>query len=242
MKTWKKIALITLGVFAIGAIRVYFIWRERNAPVAETKPKYVERRLTSDDVVTVRHLYIDDLKSAKALEGKTVWMQAGYQIPYYGVAGKHVEVTKRLGLLPNAEKIEIKEFVEQAVPESVDDRVPHGTKQYFAVYTKADDPKHYAMAVGVLKGTDQTFYCDQIFYYDDPHVMYKHWPADVWAAIDKHEPIVGMSELQAMMALGQVVEWSSDSVGNRTIHYTAGDHHWTVVFEKDKATSVKQDS
>jgi hypothetical protein len=38
-----------------------------------------ERKITQDDLVIPRKMYIDDLKSAKELRGKTVWMQAGYQ-------------------------------------------------------------------------------------------------------------------------------------------------------------------
>ena len=36
--------------------------------------------MTQDDLVIPRKMYIDDLKSAKELDGKTVWMQAGYQL------------------------------------------------------------------------------------------------------------------------------------------------------------------
>ena len=39
------------------------------------------------------------------------------------------------------------------------------------------DDKQYAIAIGYIQGTDSTYYCDNVFYYDDPHQMYNFWPA-----------------------------------------------------------------
>ena len=68
MKNLQKIGLLTLLVLLVAGVRGYFIWKERHAPVVNPHP--VEQyQLTSDDVVQRRKLLIDDLKSAKALDG-----------------------------------------------------------------------------------------------------------------------------------------------------------------------------
>jgi len=41
-----------------------------------------------------------------------------------------------------------------------------------------------------------------MFFFEDPHQLYKHWPAETWSAIDQHQAKQGMSELQAAFALG----------------------------------------
>jgi len=237
MKHWKIALVVTLLVLAVAGIRFYLIWRERNAPVV-IKRSYVERNLTDDEVVLVRHLYIDSMESAKVLIGKPVWMQGGYQLPYYPANGKHADYAHRVALLPPAERIDVLGFFYQAAPAKENNLVEHGTKQILAL-VKLKDGKSYALAVGFVQGTtDETWYCDRIFYYDDPHLMYKHWPKDVWTAIDTHTVKPGMNELQTAMSLGQLVQFSSDREGDRTIQYNVEGRQWTVTFEKDKATEI----
>jgi hypothetical protein len=227
-----------LFVLCVAGIRFYLIWRERSAPVV-IKRSYVERNLTDDEVVPVRHLYIDSMESAKVLVGKPVWMQGGYQLPYYPATGKHADYAHRVGLLPPAERLEVEGFFYQAAPAAEDNRVPHGTRQILMLI-KRSDGKSYAFPVGFVQGArDETWYCDTILYYDDPHQMYKHWPADVWAAIDAHTVKPGMNELQTAMSLGQLVQFSSAREGNRTIRYNVEGRQWVVTFENDKATSVQ---
>ena len=128
--------------------------------------------------------------------------------------------------------------VTQKAPANLATRVPLGDKQVFAVFKTPDDPKEYATAIGTIKGTDETYYCDQMFYYDDPHNLYKHWPQDVWQAVDQHQPKPGMNELQVAMALGTIQQSQSSDYGNRTVTYDAGGKKWAVSFVKDKATTV----
>jgi hypothetical protein len=240
MKNWQKIGLLTLVVLLIGGVRIFFLWQDRHAPVAQA-PARVERQLTADDVVQTRKLYIDDLKSAKDLIGKTVWIQSGYELEYYPYAAGRVDFAHKTGVLPSVQALAIKNIVTQKAPATLASHVPLGDKQVLAVFTLPGDAKQYATAIGFLQGSDSTYYCDQIFYYDDPHAMYKHWPADVWQAIDQHQPKAGMSELQTAMALGVIQQSDSSSYGSRTVHYDAGGKKWSVSFMNDKATDVKQE-
>ncbi len=194
--------------------------------------------MTADDVVQPRKLFIDDLKSAHELAGKPVWVAAGYQLDYYPYAARHIDFAHRAGLLPTAEQLQIEDVLTEITPAKLATRIPHGNQQVFVVFRLPKDVREYATAIGYLEDSDSKFYCDDIFYYDDPHQMYKHWPADVWQAIDQHQPKPGMNELQASMALGQVQTSDSSNYGNRTVHYDVAGTDWTVTFDHNHATGI----
>jgi hypothetical protein len=92
-----------------------------------------------------------------------------------------------------------------------------------------------------MQGNEEAYYCDLLFFYDDPHVIYAHWPKDVWAAIDAHQLKAGMSELQARMAIGQNMHPDGDKEGDRTVTYDQDGKHWTVTFVKNQATTIKSE-
>lgn len=240
MKTWQKVGIITLIVLIAFGIRVYFLYRERHEP--GPRPQQVaEQQLSRDDLVIPRKLYIDSLASAKILDGKTVWVQSGYSLDYYPYVRKHVDFDHPQGVLASVQPLQIQVILTEKTPAKVATRVPKGDKQVFAVFKMPNDPDHeYATAIGYFQGTDSTFYCDQIFYYDDPHQMYNFWGPKIWAAIDQHHPVPGMNELQTAMALGVIQQSESSQIGNRTVDYDAGGKKWSVTFRNDKATAIKQ--
>src|SRR3979409_879360 len=94
------------------------------------------------------------------------------------------------------------------------------------------------MAAGQCERGDAFFSANDVFFCDDPHELYKHWPADTWSAIDQHQARQGMSELQASFALGTNMNADPGDFGNRTIEYANAGKPVTVVFEKNKATTV----
>jgi hypothetical protein len=238
MKTWQKIGLVTLLVFVIAGVRVFFIWRERNAPAVTPHPTE-EYKLSQDDVVQPRKLYIDDLKSAKGLDGKTVWMQNGYVLEYFPYTAHRVDLEHKVGLLPSIQPLQIENMVQQKTTATTTDHLPAGKTHVFAIFKKPDDTKEYAVAVAYLNGDDSHFYCDDIFFYDDPHELYKHWPADVWKAVDAHQAKPGMSELQVSMALGNQQQSDSSDMGSRTVHYIVNGSQVSVTFVNNKATDIK---
>lgn len=240
MKTWQKLALIVLPAVLIAAIGILWINHKRNEPVATPQPRYQERKLSADEMVQPRKLFIDDLKSARDLVGKPVWVQAGYEMDDYPYTSHRIDFAHPAGPLPGAQRLDVVDVVTQKIPASLADRIPQGDKQAFVVFTMPGDPKQYAVPVGYYQGTDSTWYCDNFFYYDDPRTMYSFWPANIWQAIDQHKPIVGMNELQTAMAVGVVQQSESSDYGNRTIDYIAGPAKWEVTFENNKATQVQQ--
>jgi hypothetical protein len=239
MKTWQKLAIVVLLPLVILAVGIAIIRHKRSQPGVVPQHQ-AERALSQDEMVQPRKLFIDDMKSARDLVGKPVWVQAGYSLDYFPYAAHRIDFAHRSGVLPGAQRLDVKDVIAQKAPAGVDSRIPHGDKQAFVVFTLPGDGKQYATAVGYLQGSDSTWYCDNVFYYDDPRTMYNFWPAPVWQAIDQHHPIAGMNELQTAMALGVVQQSDSSDYGNRTVDYDAGGAHWAVTFENDKATQVQQ--
>ena len=238
MKTWQKLALIVVPAILIAAIGIWRIHVVRNRP-GVPPPHSQERSLSDEEMVVPRKLYIDDLKSARDLIGKTVWIQAGYELGYYPFTAHHVDFVHTAGVLPSVQPMVIRDIVTQKVPAGAEDRIAHGDRQAFAVFTLPGDDKEYATAIGTIQGSDSTYYCDNIFYYDDPHQMYKFWPAADWQAIDAHTPRQGMSEMEVAMALGVIQRSDSSNYGNRTVTYDAGGKHWSVTFENNKAIEIQ---
>jgi hypothetical protein len=241
MKVWQKVTLATLFVVLIAGVRIYFVWKSRQDP-GVAPPRHGEeaaRPLTKDELVVMRQLFISTFDSAKQLEGTTVWVKAGYTLPYYPFVNGQVQFNKRVGLLPSAEKLAIAKIQKAVVPAKEDNRVPHGTRQYFAIFALPGKPDLYAAPIGFVQGNDETFYCDQLFYYDDPKTIYDHWPQSVWEAVAAHTPKVGMTENQTRMAVGILQQSDSQTEGDRIVTYNTAGKTWTVTFQHGVATQVK---
>ena len=102
--------------------------------------------------------------------------------------------------------------------------------------------KGYAVPIGAEKGDEFKIYSDDIFFIEDPHDLYKHWPAEVWKEVDAHEVQAGMSELQASFAIGMGIPEGSGDYGSRTLHYPNGGKPLVIAFENDKAVEIKPGS
>jgi hypothetical protein len=237
MKGWQVMGLLTLLVLLVAGGRLWYVFHERNEPAVQ-QTQAPERPVTADEVVQPRKMYIATLKDAKDLIGKTVWIQSGYALDYYPYAAGRVEFAHPSGVLPGVQQLTIQTIMTEKAPANLPMRIPIGDKQVFAVFKMPDDAKQYATAIGTIKGTDETYYCDEMFYYDDPHQLYKHWPPDIWQAVDQHKAKPGMNELQVAMALGTVQQSQSSDIGNRTVTYDTAGKKWSVTFANDKATQV----
>ncbi|HEX4154437.1 MAG TPA: hypothetical protein VHY48_02370 [Acidobacteriaceae bacterium] len=202
-----------------------------------------EPTLSADDAVFLRKERPDSLANERKLIGTTIWVSAGGQLDYYKDTGKHVDYNHPVGVLAGAEPLVIKDVFEQVPPKTgrAVARIAAGQRHVLLAFTmpKSDDPKQlYATPVGNYDEGSYNFLTDEIFFYDDPHVLYKHWGPAVWAHIDKHEAVLGMSENQAMMALGQVITPHGDNVGDRSVTYYNDNHPVTIDFEHDKAVKI----
>ncbi|MBV9073668.1 MAG: hypothetical protein JOZ10_08565 [Acidobacteria bacterium] len=239
----RKLQIVLLVFFVLAGIRVFMIYRGRHAavpaPAATPNPNF-----SADDYVVPTQTHAYDLKSSKeALDGKTVWVKSGNQVYYYPVSGGHVDFKHATGLLPPLDKLSITNVMQATAPASKGQEIAPGVRvheeQVLAAFHRADDSKTYAAPIGASRGGDYTLYINDTFYFEDPHQLYKHWPPDIWSAIDQHQAKKGMNELQVAMALGVgVPQGSGGEYGNRTLTFDNNGHPITVTFDHNRAVQV----
>ena len=243
MENGKKAAIgATLLMVAVVGIRVGMIYRERHAPEKPiVKPEY---KIEDDDLVFLKKKRQSSLKDVKELIGSTIWVSAGGQMNYYPYAGHQADYGKSQGVLLGAVPLVVKDAFEQVAPKSATFRIPGGEKQVLLAFTlpqSATPAKEYAIPVGYKEAGNYTISIDEIFFYDDPHELYKHWGPEVWKAIDEHRVILGMSEREVELALGQVSKSTSDDYGNRMVVFANLGHPQAVTFVKNHVTAFRDD-
>jgi hypothetical protein len=230
-------------LLAVG-IRIGLIYRANHEEGPTLKVADVPT-MTDDEAVgyNLRKLRPDSLKDVRELIGKTVWVSAGGQMDYYSDAGNHVDYARPLGTLQGAVPMLVKGVFEQVAPKTgrAVFRIAPGQRHVLVAFTmpKSDTPTAlYATPVGFFDAGKYTIYDDQLFFYDDPHELYKHWGAEMWSHIDKHEAVLGMTENQAMIALGQVMDPRGDQPGNRIINFDNNAHPVAIEFANGNAVKI----
>ncbi len=249
MDTGKKVAIgaTLVAVMAVG-IRFGLLVHQRHvdeaAPVANHADDW-KKGTNQDALVFLKKKRPSNLKDVKQLAGTRIWVSAGGQMDYYPVVGRRAVYTRSAGTLLGAQAMDVKDAIEQGgAPKGATFRIPGGDKQVLLIFTlpQGSDPaRQFAVPVGFKPGADYTFYTDELFFYDDPHELYKHWGPKVWDAVDRHEAILGMSEAEVQLALGQVSKSVSQEYGNRLVVYSNLGHPKAVTFVKDQATAVRDD-
>jgi hypothetical protein len=99
--------------------------------------------------------------------------------------------------------------------------------------------KNYAVPIGLESDGQYKIYSDEMFYIEDPHELYQHWPPDVWQAVEHHEVKPGMNELQADFAVGMGVPDAGASSAAKTVRYANGGKPLVVEYSGGKATEIK---
>jgi hypothetical protein len=238
----KKRFQYILGILLVLLfVRLVFIFYQRHEA-----QKPVEKKITyssnMDDYVIPPKIHPYDLKSAeKELVGKTIWVRAGNSVHYYpySSASHAADLKHEKGLLPPLAKLQVKQVFLQRTHAGnlAEGQVAVVQKQILAAFQMANEPDTYAVPIGAATGDDFNFTANDLFFFTDPHELYKHWPPETWQAIDNHEVKPGMNEIQVSMALGTSATGSGE-YGNRTLEFTNNDHPVTVTFEKNRAVSV----
>ena len=229
----QRIQLALAVAIAIAAARTGYIFYERRVTANLEKQEQQRHALDADYYVTPKKLYPYDLKSAQQLTQQPVWVKEGYRYTYYPYdpARHHVDFDHDAGLLLPIERLEIQDVVSAPTP-----KTPH-ERQVMAVFQKEE--KSYAVPVGMETGGDYKIYSDEMFYIQDPHELYKHWPADVWDAIAKHQIKPGMNELQADFAVGMGTPDPSGDPSVKTVHYPNGGKPVSVTYRDGKAAEIE---
>jgi hypothetical protein len=238
MKNWQKALIITLITFAIGGIYLLVVFEHRRNPgvVSQNTQQPTE---SPDDVAEVRMMFPTSFDDVLKLQNTSVWMKNGYTMPYFPFEAGHIVFAKSAGVIPSAQRLDIKKVIKAVAPATVDDGISHGTHQAFAVFALPGGASLYATTIGAIDGSQEEYFTDILFFYDDPHTIYDNWPKNVWAAIDAHQILPGMSELQTRMSIGQKTQSDSSSEGNRTVNYDQAGKKWTITFVDNKATTIK---
>jgi hypothetical protein len=229
----NKIQLVLILLMVIAAVRVGWIYYERRQDAAAPAKKEAPPR-NPDYYVTPKKVYVYDLKTAKQqLTQQPAWVKVGYYYSYYPyeAATRHADLAHDSGKLLPIEKLDIKDVVLQASPGKQAER------EILAVFQ--ENGKEYAAAVGREKGGDFKFYCNEMLFFEDPHQLYKHWPADIWQAIDQHEVKPGMNELQADFAIGVGLMEQGGDETDKTLDYPNGGKPLNVSYHSGKAIVVK---
>ena len=226
-KTARIIQAVLLVVIVIVALRFYLYMRNRHETLVIAPQQKTEKALDPDAYVLPKKLHPQDLQDAKELTRQPAWVRAGYQLVFYPFNG-HTDFAHEAGHLGPIEKLDIKDVVV--------DRPPKGEKQVMAVFEK--DGKRFAFPIGNAEDNSYRIYSDDILFIQDPHELYKHWPSDVWQAIDNHQVKPGMNELQASFAIGVGVPEGTGSDNPRIVNDPNDGHPMRVIFDNGKATEI----
>jgi hypothetical protein len=231
----QRIQFALLLALVVATLRAgYILYQRHEDKIAAAKQKQGQNAgyANPDYYVSPKKLYPYDVKSAKQLTQQPVWVKEGYRYAYYRyiAASKRVDFSHDAGLLLPIEKLEIKDVI-TAMPRGKGER-----KQVMAVFQK--DGNSYAVPIGFEADEQYKIYSDEMFFVEDPHELYKHWPPDVWQSVEQHEVKPGMNELQADFAIGMGVP-DSGSSSEKTVRYPNGGKPLVVVYHDGKAADIK---
>jgi hypothetical protein len=233
----QRIQLALVAALIIATLRAGYILYQRHEDALEAEKQKKARDVgysNADYYVSPKKLYPFDLKSAKQLTQQPVWVKEGYRYTYYpyDAATKKVDFDHEAGLLLPIEKLTIKDVAVVAASA----KIPH--PQMVAVFD--ENGEACAVPIGFEADGQYKIYSDEMFFVEDPHDLYKHWPADVWQAVEQHQVKPGMNELQADFAIGMGVPDAGDSSYEKTVHYPNGGKPIVIVYRDGKATDIKQ--
>jgi hypothetical protein len=229
---------LALAVVVAGLRAGYILYERHEDYVAAQKQAEAKKTgySNADYYVVPKKLYPFDLNSAKQLTQQPVWVKEGYRYTYYpyDAARKRTDFAHESGLLLPLDRLEIKDVVTEIGPGA------EKRKQMMAVFQK--EGTSYAVPIGFESDGQYKIYSDEMFYVEDPHDLYKHWPADVWQAVTQHEVKPGMNELQADFAVGMGVPDAGASSDEKTVRYPNGGKPLVVVYRDEKAAEIKAGS
>jgi hypothetical protein len=226
---------LALAVVVAGLRAGYILYQRHEDYLAAQKQEQARKAgySNADYYVVPKKLHPYDVKSAKQLTQQPVWAKEGYRYTYYpyDAGRKRTDFAHEAGLLLPIERLEIKDVVTD---------IPVGTgnrRQVMAVFQK--EGKSYAVPIGFETEGQYKIYSDEVFYVEDPHELYKQWPAEVWQAVAQHEVKPGMNELQADFAVGMGVPDAGASSEEKTVRYPDGGKPLVVIYRDGKAAEIR---
>jgi hypothetical protein len=233
VKTRLQIVLVIALVLA-GARTAYIFYERKQA--AESQPREApgtsHHELTADDYVYERPFYGYDLESAKKdLVGQTVWMKAGNYFRLAKYEGGRVAKSGNAEWIPPLQEMKIMDVVLRPAGDH---------RELYGVFTEPSKSGTFAVAIGAEKGGQYRMDVQNVLFRQDPRQLYKHWSADIWSAIDRHEALKGMTEQQVWLAYGYGTPVTYGDYGSRTVHYENAGKPKEVRFASNQAVEIKE--
>ncbi len=160
------------------------------------------------------------------------WIREGYKFTYYRYdpGARRADFAHPAGLLLPLEELNVRDVVQTPPPAAGE------LPQIVAVFAK--NGQDFAVPIGARRGEDYTLYADDMLFFEDPHQLYRHWTPEVWQAVDRHQVLPGMNEIQASFALGMGIPQPAGDQPGKTVVYPNGGNQITVVFRAGKAAEI----
>ncbi len=220
--------------------RLALIFWERRAEQAREaeaeRKEQAESRLDADYYVVPRKLRAYDLKSARDLTRQPVWVRDGYRYYFYpyDAAHKKADFRQPAGMLGPIERLQVSDVVTGVSPHSPQ-------RQVLAVFEKEE--RAFAFSIGAIKGETYYLYADEMLYIQDPRELYRHWPQEIWQAVERGEVQKGMNEFQVTMAAGfGSPERSGERSGDanvRMVQYPRNGRPLRVTYRQGKVETME---
>ena len=114
MTNWQKAAIITLITLIIGGIYLFTVFQHRRNPGVQPNAN-PEANQSRDDSAPVRMTFPTSFDDVVKLQGTSVWMKNGYSMPYYAYENGHIAFAKPVGVIPPAQRLDIKKAIKMWV-------------------------------------------------------------------------------------------------------------------------------
>lgn len=232
----KRIQISLVVLLLLASARVAYIFHERRSAATAHHRDDGSRALTADEYVFPKKFYAYDLASAKPLVGKPVWVKQGHGNLVYPVTNGAANLSAGRASLQPIEQLKVTGIVRQSPPASWN--APRGETELLAIAERSDSSK-VALPIGAFSADGSLkLIANDVFYIEDPHQLYRHWPAETWKAIAEHQAKPGMNELQVNFALGVPQKAGGGDYGERTLEYSNGGNPVRVSFSGNKAVEI----
>ncbi|MGH9577970.1 MAG: hypothetical protein ACRD3R_11090, partial [Terriglobales bacterium] len=223
--------VLLLGLIAAAGRLVLVFWERRAEQAREAEAelkKQAAARLDADYYVVPRKLRAYNLESARELTRQPVWVRDGYRYYFYpyDVARKKADFRQPAGMLGPLERLQITDVVSGVSPQSPQ-------RQVLAAFEKQG--RGFAFSIGAIKGETYYIYSDEMLFLQDPRELYRHWPQEIWQAVERGEVQNGMNEFQVTFAAGfGSPERGSADAGVRIVQYPRNGRPLRVTYRQGK--------
>ncbi len=112
-------------------------------------------------------------------------------------------------------------------------------KQVVATFQKEGKELRGADPDTKLPMAEYKIYSDEMLYIQDPHDLYKHWPPDVWQAVEAASSQAGHErDAGGLRDPGMGVPDAGDTSYQKTVHYPNGGKPLVIVYHGGKAAEI----